>query len=269
LVVAAAAGYLVFCGFLFAEQRRLIFQPGEEQLDGPPAGSEYRSLNVEVPGLGVLKDWWVPPASSKMPTIVFFHGNASSREDFMALGTLLHRQGWGVVLASYRGYSGNPGRPTETGLMADARATLATVAPRVGPIIVWGHSLGSGVAARMASEGRAAGLVLESPYTSIAEIGARLYPYVPVRLLSLDPFDTLALVDRIKVPVLIFHSADDPEIPFDMGQELAGRLGSRATFVPMNGLGHYPHQIDLSAIFVRWLQARGIGPDSVALTGDH
>jgi pimeloyl-ACP methyl ester carboxylesterase len=153
--------------------------------------------------------------------------------------------------------------------MADARTTIAAVTHRVGPIIVWGHSLGSGVAARMASEGRAVGLVLESPYTSIAEIGVRQYPYIPVRLLSLDPFDTLALVERIKVPVLIFHSADDPEIPFAMGQELAARLGSRSTFVPMTGLGHYPHQADLSVTVVRWARTQGIASDPVALTKDH
>ena len=148
--------------------------------------------------------------------------------------------------------------------MDDARATIAAVTHRVGPIIVWGHSLGSGVAARMASEGRATGLVLESPYTSIAEIGARQYPYIPVRLLSLDPFDTLALAAHIKVPVLIFHSEDDPQIPFTMGQELANRLGSRATFVPMNGLGHYPHQADLSLIVAQWAKTHGIGRDPAA-----
>ena len=261
LVCAVIVAYLALCGFLFAEQRRLVFQPDKIVLDGPPPGSGYEALTVSVPGLGILKDWWIPPSSAEMPTVIFFHGNASSRADFMAIGDALHRKGWGVVLASYRGYSGNPGSPSEAGLMDDARATIAAVTHRVGPIIVWGHSLGSGVAARMASEGRATGLVLESPYTSIAEIGARQYPYIPVRLLSLDPFDTLALIARIKVPVLIFHSEDDPQIPFAMGQELAGRFGSRATFMPMNGLGHYPHQADLSPIVERWAGDHRIGRD--------
>ena len=258
IVGIVATGYLGLCGYLFAEQRHLIFQPDSVRLDDPPAGSEYKPLNITVPGLGTLKDWWIPPASPQMPTIIFFHGNASSRADFMEQGALFHRRGWGVVLTSYRGYSGNPGSPTEAGLMADARATIVTVAPRVGPIIVWGHSLGSGVAARMASEGRAAGLVLEAPYTSITDIGAALYPYIPVRLLSLDRFDTRSLVERITVPVLIFHSTDDPEVPFAMGQELATRWGARATFMRMNGMGHYPHRTDLSGIVTRWAQAHRI-----------
>jgi hypothetical protein len=171
------------------------------------------------------------------------------------LGALLHRQhGWGVVLASYRGYSGNPGSPSETGFMEDARAVLAAVTPQVGPIILWGHSLGSGVAARMASEKRGAGLVLESPYTSVVAMAAAQYPYIPVRLLSRDPFDTLSLVPGIQIPVLIFHSRDDPTIPFAMGQELANRFGSRATFVAMTGAGHYPHRHDIAGAVLQWVQ---------------
>ncbi|MBS0280914.1 MAG: alpha/beta hydrolase, partial [Proteobacteria bacterium] len=91
----------------------------------------------------------------------------------------------------------------------------------------------------------------------------------PVRLLSRDPFDTLALVDRIKVPVLIFHSEDDPQIPFAMGRELANRLGQRAMFVPMKGLGHYPHQADLSPMVVQWAKLHEIGPDSSGPAREH
>jgi hypothetical protein len=251
--------YVAVCGLLFVEQRHLIYFPDDIVLDAPPAGSAYSLLPVPEPGLGVIKAWWLPPASRTLPTVVFFHGNASSRADFMELGATLHSHGWGVVLASYRGYSGNPGTPSEDGLLADARATLATVAPHVGPIIVWGHSLGSGVAARMASEGRAAGLVLESPYTALPDVAARLYPFVPVHLLMLDRFDTRSLVGRIRVPVLIFHSTDDPQIPFAMGQTLADEFGERATFIKMEGMGHYPHQANLSGTVLRWAQGHCIG----------
>jgi len=252
-------GYCGICGYLFAEQRGLIYPPSKIQLDRPPAGSGYRLLEIGVPGLGILKDWWIPPESKALPTIIFFHGNASSRADFLRQGLLFHHRGWGVVLASYRGYSGNPGSPTEAGLMADARATIAAVAPEVGPIIVWGHSLGSGVAAQMASERRAAGLVLESPYTSLVDIAAEQDPYVPVRLLLLDRFDTRSLLGRIAVPVLIFHSTDDPVIPYAMGRELADRLGNRAAFVRMTGMGHYPHHQDLSQTVEKWARQRHIG----------
>jgi pimeloyl-ACP methyl ester carboxylesterase len=259
LLGLAIAGYLGLCGYLYAQQRRMVFQPSGHILGDPPAGSGYVPLLIDVPKLGVIEDWWAPPASGRLPTIVFFHGNATDRSDFLNQGDLFRRRGWGVVLASYRGYSGNPGQPTESGFMDDARATMATVKPRVGPVIVWGHSLGSGVAARMAAEGRAAGLVLEAPYTSITDVAAARYPYMPVRWLMLDRFDTASILDRIKVPVLIFHSTDDQTIPFAMGEALARRFGARASFVRMQGLGHFPHHQDLSATVADWARRRGIG----------
>ncbi len=252
VVAVLVAGYLAIGAYLYAEQRHLVFLPSGIPLTDPPAGSGFASLDVVEPSLGTLTDWWIPPASSALPTIVFFHGNGSDRRDFLAQGESFHRSGWGVVLASYRGYSGNPGSPTEAGLMDDARATLATVAPRVGPIIVWGHSLGSGVAVRMASEGRAGAVVLEAPYTSLTDVAAAQYPYVPVRWLLLDRFDSQSLIAKIRVPVLIFHSTDDPVIPFRMGRALADELGGRATLVQMNGLGHAPHTQDLSAQVIDW-----------------
>jgi len=252
LIVVALVGYLSVCVYLYAAQRDLEFAPDIAPLGDPPVGSGYQTLIVQDPGVGVLTDWWAPPRSAGLPTVVFFHGKGSNRSDFLKQGDAFRARGWGVVLASYRGFSGNPGHPTEAGFMDDARATLAAIKPQVGPIIVWGHSLGSGVAARMASEGRAAGLVLEAPYTSITDLAAERYPYVPVRWLLLDRFETEALLGKIKVPVLIFHSHDDPTIPFAMGRELADRLGRRATFVAMDGVSHYPHHQDLSPKVALW-----------------
>jgi pimeloyl-ACP methyl ester carboxylesterase len=229
-------------------------------LDAPPPDSDYVMLNVTVPGIGIIKDWWMPPASRNLPTVIFFHGNAGDRRSFLELGELLHRQGWGSVLASYPGYSGNPGSPSEKTLTAGARATMAAIASQTGPIIVWGHSLGSGVAAQLASEGNAAALVLESPYTSLPDMASRFYPYIPVHWLMLDRFDTRALTEKITVPVLIFHGADDPQIPFAMGRELADAWGSRATLVRLERVGHYPHQIDLSGAVIEWAKDHCIGP---------
>jgi pimeloyl-ACP methyl ester carboxylesterase len=248
------------CGYLFAEQRRAIYHPRTTVLGDAPAGSGYTTLNVTVPGIGVIRDWWISPAAPGMPTIIFFHGNGGDGTSFLEQGQALHARGFGAVLAAYPGYSGNPGAPSEDSLMADARATIAAVAPKAGAIIMWGHSLGSGVAARMASEGRAAGLVLEAPYTSLPDVAARIYPYIPVHLLMLDRFDTRALVDKITVPVLIFHSTDDPQIPFAMGRDLADALGKGATFVQLEGLGHYPHHTDLSGVLIQWAKAHCIAP---------
>lgn len=260
LATLLLAAYLAACGYLFLAQRHLVFQPKPIVLGDPPGGSGLQGLPVSVPGLGVLTDWWVPPTSRMLPTVVFFHGNASDRSDFLRQAQPFQARGWGVVLASYRGYSGNPGSPSEDGLMADARATLAAIASQVGPVIVWGHSLGSGVAARMASEGRAAGLVLESPYTVLTEVAGSRYPYVPVRWLMKDRFDTESLIGHIQAPTLVIHGTADPIIPFAMGQTLARALGTRATFVALPGVGHFPHRQDLSPLVFAWAQRSGIGP---------
>ena len=266
LAVLGAALYVGLCGYLFAVQRQAIYQPPQTVPDSPPPGSGYSTFEVRVPDVGVIKDWWVPPAAG-MPTVIFFHGNAGDRTSFLELGLLLHRQGWGAVLASYPGYAGNPGKPSESTLLADARATIAAVKSR--PVIVWGHSLGSGVAAQMASEGLAAGLVLESPYTSLPDVAARIYPYIPVHWLMLDRFNTSALVDKITVPVLIFHGVDDPQIPFAMGQQLADAWGQRAALVRLEGVGHYPHRIDLSGTVVQWAQDHCIASEACRQSKAH
>lgn len=249
--------YVAGCAFLFFYQRKLLFAPPDEALDAPPAGSIYRSMAVEVPEVGKITNWMAPATAPDMPTVVFFHGNGSDRTDFMRTGERLHLLGWGVVLASYPGYSGNPGQPSEDSLMDGARATLAALGHPSGGVIVWGHSLGSGVAARMAGEGLVQGLILEAPYTAIYEVAAGLYPMFPVKLLARDRFNTRALVPAIKVPVLIVHADGDPVIPFAMGKELAGRFGTQAEFHPLHMQSHFPHaEQDLSGMAADWWQRR-------------
>jgi pimeloyl-ACP methyl ester carboxylesterase len=249
--------YLAACTFLFFYQRKLLYMPPAEVLGEAPANSIYRNMTVDVPEVGRITNWMVAPSAPDMPTVVFFHGNGSDRTDFMQTGERLHRLGWGVVLASYPGYSGNPGEPSEDSLMASARATLAALGHPPGGMLAWGHSLGSGVAARMASEGIVQGLILEAPYTAIYEVAAQLYPVIPVKLLTRDRFDTRSQVAAIKVPVLIVHADGDPVIPFVMGKELAGLFGTQAQFYPIHMHSHFPHaELDLSGVAADWWQRR-------------
>jgi uncharacterized protein len=244
LYVAVFIVLLVFQRqFLFVGNTKVIAPPGRDSL--------YRAVTVAEDGGVRLAIWEAPPVRRGLPTFVIFYGNGSNLTDFAQTGENLHAQGYGVVLASYRGYSGNPGSPSEDGLMADARAILAG-APK--PVVLWGHSLGSGVAARMASEGRAEALVLESPYTSIPDVAARRFPVYPVRLFMRDRFDTLSLVPRITVPVLIIHGTRDWIVPYDMGVTLAKRFGRQAMFVPIVGAAHEPHRSDLVPLVTRWLE---------------
>ncbi|HEX8957508.1 MAG TPA: alpha/beta fold hydrolase [Burkholderiaceae bacterium] len=233
--------YLASCLFLYFYQRKLLYVPPAQMLDAAPAGSIYQTMKIEVQGVGKITNWIALPRDADSPVIVFFHGNGSDRTDFMQTGERLHRYGWGVVLASYPGYSGNPGDPSEDTLMAGARATIDALGHPPGGILLWGHSLGSGVAARMASEGRGQGLILEAPYTVISDIAASAFPIFPVRVLMRDRYDTRSLVPAIKVPVYIIHADGDPVIPFAMGRELAGDFGTQAEFHPLHLASHYPH----------------------------
>lgn len=241
--------YLLFFAFLYFYQRDLLFFGGRFEDMRPEL---YNSETVRETDGTQLTVWEIPPAGSA-PVIVFFYGNAGTLSDFVSAGETLHAEGYGIVLASYRGYSGNRGLPTEDGLMSDARAILATL-PVSHPIVLWGQSLGSGIAARMASEGRASALILQSPYTAIVDVAAERFPLYPVRWVMADRFDTLSLVPKIKMPVLIMHGTVDDTVPFDMGQKLAAALGREATFVPLPGRGHNMDTGDVVPIADKWLK---------------
>jgi uncharacterized protein len=237
---------------------RSAVSPRQYDLDAPQS-STYRVHRLAEADGTRLTIWETPPTRPRAGRFVTFYGNGASVLEFAPVGEEIHRKGFGVVLASYRGYSGNTGRPSEAGLMADARAVLATIPKADRPIILWGHSLGSGVAARMAGEGRGTALILESPYTAVVDVAAAEYPIFPVRWLMKDRFDTFALVPQIKVPVLILHGTEDRIVPFQMGETLAHAFGKQAMFVPISGADHNLNQTQLLLLVMKWLHAHWTG----------
>jgi hypothetical protein len=252
-VFVAAVLYLAALAALYYWQRDFVFVRARSWLeDARPADFAERTI-TESDGTR-LRIWESGPPETGKATVVFFYGNAGTLSDFSDVGEELHENGYGIVLGSYRGYSRNPGEPSEAGLFADARAILGAL-PR-GPVVVWGASLGTGVAARMAAEGRATGLILQSPYTSVPDVAAMAYPLFPVRLLDKDPFDTLSLATKIRMPVLIIHGTDDGTVPFWMGARLQARLGREATLAPIEHGGHNDLSADeLAPPALQWLKA--------------
>ena len=254
IAVAAAVFAIVLYGgalaTLYSEQRTLLFVRGRHER---PADPVYRVRAIAERDGTRLTVWEAPRVGA--PVIVFFYGNAGTLSDFAAIGEALHAQGYGIVLASYRGYSGNGGAPSEDGLMADGRAVLASLDSAHGPVVLWGQSLGTGVAARMAAEGRCAALILQSPYTSIADVAAWHYPIFPVHWLMRDRFDTASAIDRVRMPVLIMSGTADATVPFAMGEALAARLGRRADLIPFPGGGHDLPEWGVYAAADKWLHA--------------
>jgi fermentation-respiration switch protein FrsA (DUF1100 family) len=181
------------------------------------------------------------PAPPGARTVVHFHNNRDTAADAADLARGLHALGLGVLLVEYRGYGVSRGaEPSEEGLYDDAEAALDGLAARgVGPerVVLWGTSLGTGVAAEMARRGRGAALVLVTPYTSIPDVVTAAAPLVPTWLLLPYRFDTLRKTAEISVPTLVIHGDEDEIVPFWMGSRLATAI-SGARLLRVEG-GHH------------------------------
>src|SRR5262249_38022305 len=158
---------------------------------------------------------WHMPAKPGRPVILYFHGNGDYLAGFFPRFRDFIADGVGIVAPAYRGYSGSTGAPSEQGLLQDAEAAFAFTAERyrADRIVVWGFSLGSGVAVALAAEHPVEKLILEAPYSSIADVAASAFPIFPVRWLLKDPFRSDLRIAKVKAPLLAMHGARDPTIP--------------------------------------------------------
>ena len=225
LIVAAAVVYGVFVGYLYTIQRRILFVPGTLPPDRIEAGvPDMREVDLVTEDGLTLRSWY-RPADPGCPTLVYFQGNAGTiaGRGFKARAFL--DRGLGVLLVGHRGFGGNPGHPSEIGLITDGRAALNFLASEtVGPgdVVLYGESLGSGVAVALAADAEipVGAVILEAPYTSIVEIAATRYWFVPVAMLLKDRFDSLSRISGVRAPVLILHGEDDKVINVDQGRRL-------------------------------------------------
>ncbi|MEX2643121.1 MAG: alpha/beta hydrolase [Acetobacterales bacterium] len=226
---------VVLCGYgatvlmLATFQRSMIYLPDT----GRPDPAVWGMPDVQVVTLQTadgldLRAWYRAPREEGQPLIVYFHGNGGHLGYRSVKLRPYLQDGLGLLMVSYRGYGGNPGDPSEKGLMADGRAALDWVAERGMPprrTVVYGESLGSGVAVAMAAERAATGtplgaVVLEAPFTSLAEAAAWHYPLLPARWLVIDRYDSLSRIDAIGAPLLVVHGEQDNIVPVSMGREL-------------------------------------------------
>ena len=187
---------------------------------------------------------WFLPGVGPPPhlTILVFNGNAGNRAYRVPLAASLRGHGLHVLLTDYRGYGGNPGVPSEPGLAADARAALGYLLtrPDVDPsrLVYFGESLGSAVAIRLAVEHKPAALILRSPFTSLADVGRRHYPLLPVRLLLQDRFASIDIAHRIQSPVLVIAGSRDAVVPIELTRRLYAAILAPKTLVELPGADH-------------------------------
>ncbi|MEE2980068.1 MAG: alpha/beta hydrolase [Pseudomonadota bacterium] len=220
----ACAGYALFSGIMFVAQRRMMYHPDTSTPNLDQAGvSDMAAVTVTTADGLNLTAWHRPPTRDGAPTLVYFHGNAGHIGHRGSKARPYLDAGYGVMLASWRGYGGNPGSPTEDGFYDDARAALDFLAAAGVPanrVVVYGESIGSGPAVQVATERDIGALVLEAPLTSAANVAQRHYWYLPAQYLVLDRFNSIAKLDRIEAPLFIVHGGRDSVVPIDMSHSL-------------------------------------------------
>jgi fermentation-respiration switch protein FrsA (DUF1100 family) len=241
LVVLAAGGYLGGLAVLFFAQRAFIFPiPQAERTTPVAAGFLQAEEHLLTTADGEKVIVWHVPAKPGHPVVLYFHGNGDFLAGFFGRFRDIIADGTGVVALSYRGYAGSSGKPSERGLLADAAAAYAFTTARYGAdrIVVWGFSLGSGVAVALSAEQPVGKLILESPYTSIVDVAASVFPIFPIRLVMRDPFRSDERIARVKAPLLFMHGARDPTIPIKFGERLFALAHEPKQFVRFPSGGH-------------------------------
>jgi hypothetical protein len=241
LALGALCVYLAIGLAAYFGQRRLMYFPDRERTLPAAAGLAGVEERILKTPDGARVVAWYGKARPGEPTILYFHGNAGGLANRAPRVERFMNEGWGVYMMSYRGYSGGTGHPTETANVADARlayGALLLEGVEPGSIVLYGESLGSGIAVRLATERQVGGVVLDAPYTSIVEVAAGAYPFLPVRTLIADRYESVKYVSQVKAPLLILHGERDAVIPVAMGRELFRRANEPKRLVTFPGGGH-------------------------------
>jgi fermentation-respiration switch protein FrsA (DUF1100 family) len=243
LLIVVAVGYLGGVAVLYFKQREFLFPiPPTGRTAPEAAGFPQAEEHVLTSADGEKVIAWLVPAKLGHPVVLFFHGNGDTLAGLVGRFRGITADGTGLVALSYRGYAGSSGRPSEAGLLLDAAAAYAFAAARYKPdqIVVWGFSLGTGVAVALAADHPIGRLILEAPYTSIADVASLLplFRLVTVRWLIRDQFRSDQRIARVTVPLLIMHGRRDLVIPIALGERLFALAHQPKQFVRFDGGGH-------------------------------
>jgi len=255
-VIALCVAFAAFALYLYLNQGRMVFFPSRTISVTPEnVNLAYEDVYLDV-GAGHSIHAWHFPAAEGRKTVLFCHGNAGNISDRLETVQMLVGLDVGVLLFDYRGYGRSDGTPSEERMYADATAAYrwlcrdGAVSPA--DVIVFGRSLGGAVAVDLASGVECGGLIVESSFTSMAELGRRMYPYMPINLLLRFRFDSLAKIGRVRCPILVTHSPQDELIPFEMGRQLYAAAPAPKRFVELQG-GHNEHDYMSNYLYINGL----------------
>ncbi|MBI1404905.1 MAG: alpha/beta hydrolase [Caulobacter sp.] len=239
-LLVAAVFYGSAVAYLFLNQRRYLYYPDPAAQVIDPSGPAIRQVTLKTPDGETLVAWYLPPASADKPMLLYFNGNGLGLSLQAGRWKRIAEAGAGFFAVGYRGYSGSTGEPSEKGLRIDAETAWRWLAARypADRIVIQGHSLGSGLAVKLAAEHPARALILEAPYTSVVEVAQRRLSWAPVGWLMLDRYNSRAWIGKVKCPVLIVHGDRDSVIPISHGQTLYALARAPKRFVRMRGSEH-------------------------------
>lgn len=223
IIIGIIVIYSSLLVILFIFQRNLMYHPQENNYFGDKLEVEIEKVNITTIDNINLLGWFHKKDLNKFKTIIYFHGNAGTLDN--RIHKLNHFKDMDVnfLIISWRGFSGNSGKPSEQGLYKDGKSTidwLKKLGLNEKDIILYGESLGTGVATEIAQYNNFAGLVLETPFTSMIEAAKNFYPYIPVGLLLKDEYKNDKKIQNINIPILVMHGESDQIVPFWMGKKI-------------------------------------------------
>jgi len=241
LILILLVFYLAFLITIYFMQDRMLYFPDREILQTPKdIGLEYEEVSLQTKDNVIVSGWYIP-AKHEKGVLLFCHGNAGNISHRLESISIFHDIGLSVLIFDYRGYGKSEGKPSEKGTYCDAEAAwnyLVEVKRKTPDrIIVFGRSLGAAIAADIALKKIPAGLIMESSFLSVPEMGKRYYPWIPVRLLSKYDYSTIDKIRSITCPKLIIHSPDDEIVPFEHGKSLFEEAVQPKDFLKIQG-GH-------------------------------
>ena len=221
IFLSLALVYFIILTVIYFTQRSLMYHPSENNyLDENELN--HKIEKIKIPSDNELTAWYFKKNKS-LKTLLFFHGNAGSLENRIYKLNDLSKLDLNYLIVAYRGFSGNKGSPTEQGLYKDARAAkywlnLNNISDQ--NIIVYGESLGTAVAIDLAKDHKFAGIILESPFTSMLKLSRKYYAWLPTGLLLKDKYETDKKINKVFSPILFLHGRKDKIVPFEMGENL-------------------------------------------------
>ena len=215
--------YFFILIFLYFYQRNLLYHPNENNYSGDQISVDIKKVKILTSDKIELIGWYHEKNIKNLKTLLFFHGNAGSLENRIHKLNHFKEMDINFLIIAWRGFSGNKGKPSEKGLYDDGQSAINWLKNNgldEKNLILYGESLGTGVATHLAQNKNFAGIILETPFTSMIDAAKTFYPYIPVKLLLKDKFENQKKIKNINLPILIMHGEVDQIVPFSMGKKI-------------------------------------------------